>query len=112
MCDRCEELQEEVRQLWEMLAPTSEIVPAEWELTRSERQIFLVLKGRGGKIVPRHVLHAARNAHDHAADVDIKIVDIHICKLRRKLRMAKAAWQIVTHWGEGFSIRPLEPANV
>lgn len=75
------------------------------ELTRYEFRLLAVLAGRPGRVWSRDEL-MARVWEDPGASLD-RTVDAHIKTLRAKLRaVAEAASEaIVTHRGEGYSLR-------
>lgn len=77
-------------------------------LTGSEFKILAALSARMGRTVSKeHFLTALYGSPEHAGD--IKIVDVLLCKIRKKLRLAGADNMIVTDWGKGYSLRQIEP---
>lgn len=46
---------------------------------------------------------------DHTDEPDIKIIDVFVCKLRKKLQNAGAGDLISTMWGQGYIFRQLNP---
>lgn len=73
-------------------------------LTRKEYDILELLAHRQGKIVSRDaILTQLYNGHD---EPEIKIIDVFICKLRRKLSLASTRGHnyVVTAWGRGYTL--------
>lgn len=95
---------ETVRQLQEALAPTV-VLPAAWRLSRKEETLLRALRGLNG-----HVLHRERamlTLYGTWEDApDQKIIDVFICKIRRKLMLAQARITIDTSWGRGWRMTP------
>lgn len=93
-------LREHVRQLEEALAPTA-ILPRSWRLTATEERLL-----RAVRAVGPNVLHHERamiilyGMLDDAPQQ--KILDVLICKLRRKLMEGQAQIRIETIWGRGW----------
>lgn len=99
-----EELVETVRQYREAEAAAS-ILPAGLpHLTRLEEKALKAIWIRRG-IVDKLTIYSA--IYGDETTVDLKIVDVAIHKLRRKLT---APWhpKIVTHWARGYSIEGRE----
>lgn len=99
--DEVAELRERVR-LLEAALVGEWLPPREWHLTRSEAQIFWLLARR--EFISREqlvtALYAARPDKDQPV---AKIVDVHICKMRRKLDPLGA--HIETVYGRGYALR-------
>lgn len=74
-------------------------VPVEWRLTKSEERLFLAFldNRRGDK---EHLYATLYGDREDAPD--IQIVDIFICKLRKKL--TPFGVNIVTVWGRGYAL--------
>lgn len=73
-------------------------------LTGGEAVVFGFLLKRAGRSVPRRALH---DALDHARGGEVKsekLLDVYICKIRRKLA---GRWAIHTIWGFGFRMEPV-----
>lgn len=83
-------------------------VPVEWGLTGREARLLLFLAARGeatkGQIMT--ALYADRTDDPP----EIKIVDVFVCKLRRKLKPFGIA--ILTLWGRGYALEPAARAAV
>ncbi|MCV9910196.1 helix-turn-helix domain-containing protein [Brucella sp. HL-2] len=92
-------LKEQIVQLKNMLVPPAEL-PQEWRLTGNEATIFRCLMSRdvADKDFIWHSLYGDRVDNPP----EQKIIDVHICYMRRKLR--PFGIQIGTVWGRGFSL--------
>ncbi|UUV43131.1 helix-turn-helix DNA binding domain protein [Rhodobacter phage RcBigEagle] len=73
----------------------------EFGFTPKEARLFFILSNNPGKVFSKETL-IRRLYHGQSEDEvpETKIVDVFICKLRKKL---PADFQITTHWGEGYS---------
>jgi DNA-binding winged helix-turn-helix (wHTH) protein len=69
----------------------------EWKLSTTEASIFLFLNQNAGKVVYKDRLFAAVWGAD--PEVEIKILDVMICKLRKKCPAT-----IATVWGVGYRL--------
>lgn len=94
-------LEEQVRQYREA-AESTVPYPAEWGLTPKEaRLIGALVRARGNAVsVPRLMVAL----YGLEPDVEPKIVDVFVCKIRRKLRVAGVPVTVRTVRGEGFRI--------
>ena len=94
-----EELQESMRQLEAECLGTSMLLPLSWQLTGSEAALVACIISNPimTKAMAMHALYAMR--HDDAAALD-KIVDVLVCKARKKL--AAQGIKIETRWGVGY----------
>lgn len=95
--DEVETLREEIRQLREALAPQTEF-PRAWRLTSTESQLLSALLATTGVKSSERLMTAVYGA---GWEHDPKIIDVFVCKLRRKL--PAAAW-IETVRGDGFRL--------
>lgn len=97
--DRIEFLEERIRQLEEALMPSTVVVPVEYQLTANEARVFAHLASRdvGTKQSIMMALYS-----DRSEEPEIKIVDVFVCKLRRKLRPFGV--HIETIWGQGYRL--------
>lgn len=78
------------------------VAPLEWRLTRAETALFGVLLAR--EFATKEALLAGV-ARDPTGDApEIKIVDVFVCKARRKLR--PFGIEIETIWGRGYRLTP------
>ncbi|KRR25939.1 winged helix-turn-helix domain-containing protein [Bradyrhizobium retamae] len=99
-----DELRARCRALEEVLGFTFE-APPQFGFTRNETVIFgLLLKQ---KLVMRTSMMDALYLHKQD-EAQIKIVDVWVCKMRRKLRPYGIAIQ--TQWGQGYFLPPASKA--
>ncbi len=74
------------------------------KLTRGEAALLTTLMAARPRPVDRYSLEAAIPARDHAGDRNIKIVDVLLCKLRKKLgpdvieTVSGLGWRIGSNW--------------
>jgi two-component system cell cycle response regulator CtrA len=76
------------------------LTPVEWQLTGSEIRVFGVLQKR--ELVTKEAAMAALYGNFGKDEAEIKIVDVFICKLRRKLK--PFGIEIKTVWGQGYML--------
>ena len=96
-----DELRERVRQLEEEASVVSAWrAPLEFGLTPAEEKILAALMSRD--MATKVYLHQALADASGFCAAEIKIVDVYICKLRKKLNPFGVPVQ--THWGRGYSI--------
>lgn len=98
-----ETLRERVRQLEEALMPPT-LLPVEWRLTGSEARVFSCLAGRD--MATKQVVMLALYSDRIDDDVEPKIVDVFICKMRKKLKPFGV--EILTVWGTGYALKDRE----
>ena len=99
--ERVDVLEEEVRQLRDAFEPAVPM-PEAWKLTKSEARLLSALaRTRGGYLTRERILIALYGLEP---DVDIKIVDVFVCKLRRRLSCEGSAIEIRTFRGDGFGL--------
>jgi len=97
-------LLEQVRQLEEALAPTS-ILPRTWRLTKTEERLLRALRAVGPNVLNHErAMLALYGMWDDAPEQ--KILDVLICKIRRKLMEEQAQIRIETIWGRGWRMTP------
>jgi len=95
-------LVEQVRQLEEALAPTS-ILPRTWRLTKTEERLLRALRAVGPNVLHHErAMLALYGMWDDAPQQ--KILDVLVCKIRRKLMEAQARVEIETLWGRGWRL--------
>ena len=71
-------------------------------LTDREFQIILLLARRRGQVVSKDAIF---NVVWGDSDVETKIIDVYVCKIRRKLGIDdKGVLQTV--WGRGYALQP------
>ncbi|MDF2809344.1 MAG: winged helix family transcriptional regulator [Microvirga sp.] len=96
-----ERLQLRVEQLEGLMGMSIDaLVPIEWRLTRSEACVFGVLLRR--EIATKDAVMAALYRSTAKDEAELKIVDVFICKMRKKLRPFGIT--IITRWGTGYSL--------
>lgn len=95
-----EEANETIIQLRALLAPPEMAFPAHWKLTPKESDLLRVLMATP-EITKEHLITAL---YDQDPDVEIKVIDVLVCKLRRKVLMDDV--KIETVRGRGYRIAP------
>ena len=101
MRDQNDLLEEQVRQYREA-AEATPLYPAAWGLTSKEAKLLgTLVRARGNTVsVPRLMVAL----YGLEPDVEPKIIDVFVCKIRKKLRAVDAAVKIRTRWGEGYAL--------
>lgn len=95
-------LLEQVRQLEEALAPTA-VLPRAWRLTATEERLLRALRAVGPNVL--HHERAMLTLYGMFEDApQQKILDVLVCKIRRKLIEAQAQIRIETIWGRGWRL--------
>jgi DNA-binding response OmpR family regulator len=95
-------LREAVRRYEELLKP-SLYTPRAWRLTPNEEAVLLVLYGAKTRVVHRERMPIG--VYGILADApEQKILDVFICKVRRKLMCAQTRIGIETVWGRGWRL--------
>lgn len=77
-------------------------------LTRHEAAVVKILHDNLGKPVTKERLHSAIYAM-RVTDAEVpepKIIDVFICKIRRKI--SGSPWEIKTNWGFGYVLQKRE----
>lgn len=74
------------------------LAPVEWRLTASETRVFGTLLARD--LATKDAIMAALYRNDAKDEAEIKIVDVFVCKMRRKLKPFGV--EVLTRWGEGY----------
>lgn len=95
-----ERLNQRVDQLEAVIGISGVLLPMEWRLTASEARVMGVLLKR--ELATKDAIMAALYRADARDEAEIKIVDVFICKIRKKLKPFGV--QIVTLWGQGYSV--------
>lgn len=102
---RIETLEERIRQLEHALVPDGVSVPVEWCLTQAEARVFSHLTTR--EVATKGSLMVALYSdRPNGDEIEPKIVDVFVCKLRKKLN--RFGIQIMTVWGQGYSLNNRE----
>lgn len=97
-------LSEQVRQLQEALAPTT-LLPRAWRLTKTEERFLRAIRAVGPNLLHHErAMLALYGMWDNMPEQ--KILDVMICKIRRKLMEAQAQVRIETIWGRGWRLTP------
>ena len=94
-----ETLRERIRQLEQALVPTV-IVPVEFGLTSSEAKVLSCLIHRDFATKPQIMM--AIYADRLEEEPEQKIVDVFVCKMRKKLKPFGIV--ISTVWGQGYRL--------
>jgi two-component system cell cycle response regulator CtrA len=77
--------------------------------TPAEAKIWRALRSNSRGVWTKDSLFTAIHPTD-SVRADMKIVDVLICKMRKRLFVAKAPWMIKTFWGKGYQL--VSPASV
>lgn len=96
-----ESLREQIRAQRECFAPLM-VFPMEWRLTRNETIVLSTLLARD--VASRENLKAVLYPAHVRDEMGDKIIDVYICKLRRKLR--PFGIKIYTRWAMGWHLDP------
>lgn len=112
LLDEVEELRERLEQLESATIAVIEDEPWAEALTRSEK-IALGQLLKAPRCTKDHLYAALYSGRFGAEDdVNIKIVDVWICKLRAKLKKLAPDIEIETIWGVGYRAKRRKPAEV
>ncbi len=77
--------------------------PLELRLTSHESRLLGVLKKAPGAVSKEGLMNIVYHERVTDGEVpEVKIVDVFVCKLRKKLK--PLGIEIVTHWGRGYSL--------
>ncbi len=103
MCDRCEELEERVRQLEGELYHTEWEAPSEFGLTYMEARIVGALIARDKVCRQSFLIAATRDCAGTKTEFPhTGLIDAKICHIRRKLK--PYGLEIETVWGRGYRL--------
>lgn len=73
--------------------------------TRAEAAILMTLAilGEGGRVASKYMIYDSLYPNE---EPDPKIIDVFVCKIRRKLKdlQPRVNLQILTHWGQGYAL--------
>ncbi len=97
------QLEEKLR---EMLAPQSVMLPRSWRLTRKEELVVLAFLKVGTNTLDRERLMLTLYGMFDDDTPQVKICDVFICKIRRKMMEAQTLIHIETVWGRGWRLEP------
>lgn len=92
-------LREQIRRL-ELALVDTEPLPFEWGLTGQESAVFGVLVNR--PLATKDAVMAALYRSIGRDEAEPKIVDVFICKMRKKLK--PFGIEIRTIWGQGYAL--------
>lgn len=95
-----ETLRERIAQLEAALVPADVAVPIEWGLTSREARLFAFLTTRD--VATKSAIMQALYGDQLDDEPGMKIVDVFMCHLRRKLK--PFAVDIRTVWGQGYAL--------
>lgn len=90
-------LRERIAQL-EAAVGMALVTPLEWRLTPAEMRVFGVIMAR--EMATKDAVMAALYRDEGREEAEIKIVDVFVCKIRRKLKPFGIG--IETVWGRGY----------
>jgi DNA-binding response OmpR family regulator len=90
----------ELKQLKDALTPT-DVFPPAWGLTRWERRLIFILLEAAPRMMRKSAL-VELICDDFNNAPHWKIVDVFVCKVRRKLAVHCPAAVIETVWGDGY----------
>jgi DNA-binding response OmpR family regulator len=80
---------------------------SKFKLSRLQATVFVALLRRP-ELSKDHIHNAIEAARPGGNDpTDLKMVDVVICHLRKKLKAVNAGWSITTVWSIGYSLPPL-----
>jgi two-component system cell cycle response regulator CtrA len=105
--DDNDRLRERIAQLEDLMGMNIE-VPLEWGLTGHERAVFGVIMAR--TIATKDAIMAGIYRDTAKEEAEIKIVDVFVCKIRKKLK--PFAIDIETVWGVGYRLSAATKAAV
>lgn len=100
-------LRERVAQL-EAALGLSVVAPIEFQLTAKETRVLGVLMARD--IATREAIMLGLYAGRSTDEAEIKIVDVFVCKMRRKLK--PFGIDIKTKWGMGFFLETAQKRQI
>lgn len=95
------QLEEKLR---EMLAPRTVVLPRSWRLTRKEELIVLAFLKVGTNTLDRERMMLTLYGMFDDDTPQMKILDVFICKIRRKMMEAQTLIHIETVWGRGWRL--------
>lgn len=73
-------------------------------LTGSEAKVLAILLSRD--IATKDAIYTLAFQHDNGDGPVEKIIDVFICKIRKKARLGGWPGQITTIWGKGYQMSP------
>ena len=104
--DKVEELEAIIEYLKDSISPPGLLFPPRWRLTDKEARLLRALMA-AVSLTKEQLLVAM---YDAEPDVEIKIVDVLICRIRNKVKGDGLG--IETMWGSGYRIAPPIKAHI
>jgi hypothetical protein len=98
--DRIDELEEENRQLKEMLAPSGIDFPIDWRLTEAERRLLAAFYARPDGYLPHRAIVAVYVKYRDRGDAHY--TSVIICKLHHKLK--PIGIELFNRHGHGYQL--------
>ena len=95
-----DELRERVRQLEAMIAPVEEVMPLEFLILTPAEQRLVAALYSNGRCSKEFLHYACCSDATGSHEQEIKIVDVFVCKARKKLK--PYGIEITTLWGQGY----------
>jgi two-component system cell cycle response regulator CtrA len=95
-----EQLRERIAYLEREFMGADVLLPLEWRLTSAEARLFGVLIAR--EMATKQALMTGIYGGSARDEAQIKIVDVFICKIRKKLR--PFGIELQTFWGLGYGL--------
>jgi DNA-binding response OmpR family regulator len=83
----------------------------ELPFTVLETELFRMLAKSFGHVCHKSRLHNALYASDENGGPGMKIMDVLVCYIRKKLKAAQVPLEIKTVWGVGFQLLALRVEN-
>jgi DNA-binding winged helix-turn-helix (wHTH) protein len=71
-------------------------------LTGKETALLAIFAAAGGKVVTKEQMLAG--LYGDGDQPEVKILDVFVCKIRRKIRLAIGRDVIRTEWGRGYAL--------
>jgi len=112
---KVESLTDDIEVLTEpYMSADSEYDWGRYKLTPTEIIIAEALRVKVGRVFTKEAIYDALYWNRvHADDApDMKVIDVLICKLRKKLLAGNCEYGILTGWGIGYSLAPAEECKV
>ena len=104
--DKVAGLEAELRYVKDLISPPGLIFPQRWKLTGKEEILLRALMAAVSSTKERLLV----SLYDSEPEAEIKIVDVFICKIRKKL--STDGIEIDTMWGSGYRIQPKMKAMI
>jgi len=106
-CERCQELEEEIRQLRKLITPGGRF-PLSWSLTNKQTLLLSCFLTRS--IVTRDAALAGVYGAD--TENDIRIVDVYMKRIRERFRDVGVDIKFKAEYGLGYSITAEDQAKL